>query len=156
MEFFDEKDTELLLGESIDPSCFNDTNLGRAMDKTYEKGTLSIFSKISQTAPLVKFGIDARRLNFDTTSVSVSGDYTREEEDKPPIRKKLPGHRRPFQSHDKRRHKRIDRTIENDFLFPRLRPGNAFMHGGITQHPCLFSSENFSSFRGESMKAVKG
>jgi hypothetical protein len=42
MEFFDEKDTELLLGESIEPSCFNDTNLGRAMDKIYEKGTRNV------------------------------------------------------------------------------------------------------------------
>ena len=84
-EFFDEKDTELLLGESIDPWCFNDTNVGRAMDRIYEKGTLSIFSKISQTA-LVEFGVDARRLNFDTTSVSVYGDYMREEEDEPPFK----------------------------------------------------------------------
>lgn len=84
-EFFDEKDTELLLGESIDSSCFNDTNVGRGMDRIYEKGTLSIFSKISQTA-LVEFGVDARRLNFDTTSVSVYGDYTREEEDEPPFK----------------------------------------------------------------------
>jgi hypothetical protein len=43
------------------------------MDRIYEKGTLSIFSKISQTA-LVEFAVDARRLNFDTTSVSVYGD----------------------------------------------------------------------------------
>lgn len=84
-EFFDEKDTELLLGESIEPTCFNDANLGRAMDKIYEKGTLSIFSKISQTA-LAEFGVDGRRLNFDTTSVSVHGDYTREEEDDPPFK----------------------------------------------------------------------
>lgn len=84
-EFFDEKDTELLLGESIAPSCFNDANLGMAVDKIYEKGTQSIISKISQTA-FAEFGVDARRLNFDTTSVPVYGDYTREEDDEPPFK----------------------------------------------------------------------
>ena len=32
-EFFEEKDTELLLGSAVEPDCFCDTNLGRAMDK---------------------------------------------------------------------------------------------------------------------------
>lgn len=74
MEFFEEKDTELLLGTAVKPSRFCDTNLGRAMDKIYETGTLGIFSQIAQNA-LVEFNVDARRLNFDTTSVSVYGDY---------------------------------------------------------------------------------
>ena len=38
-EFFEEKDTELLLGSAIiQPDCFCDTNLGRAMDKIFETG----------------------------------------------------------------------------------------------------------------------
>ena len=73
-EFFEEKDTELLLGSDIEPGCFCDTNPGRAMDKIFEAGTLKIFSQLSQNA-ITGFGVDARRVNFDTTSVSVYGDY---------------------------------------------------------------------------------
>ena len=73
-EFFEEKDAELLLGEAIEPSCFCDTNLGRAMDKIFEAGTLKIFSQLAQNA-IAAFKVDARRVHFDTTSVSVYGDY---------------------------------------------------------------------------------
>jgi len=73
-DFFEEKDTELLLGSAIEPDCFCDTNLGRAMDKIFETGTLKIFSKLAQNAISV-FDVDARRVHFDTTSVSVYGDY---------------------------------------------------------------------------------
>jgi transposase len=73
-EFFEEKDAELLLGSAIKPGCFCDTNLGRAMDKIFEVGTLKIFSQLAQNA-LVEFDVDPRRLNFDTTSISVYGDY---------------------------------------------------------------------------------
>jgi len=73
-EFFEEKDTELLLGSAIEPERFCDTNLGRSMDKIFEVGTLKIFSQLAQNA-LTEFDVDPRRLNFDTTSVSVYGDY---------------------------------------------------------------------------------
>ena len=73
-KFFEEKDTELLLGSAIEPGRFCDTNLGRAMDKIFEVGTLKIFSQLAQNAIAV-FDIDPRRLNFDTTSISVYGDY---------------------------------------------------------------------------------
>jgi len=73
-EFFEEKDTELLLGSAVEPDRFCDTNLGRAMDKIFEAGTLKIFSQLSQNAISV-YDIDARRVHFDTTSVSVYGDY---------------------------------------------------------------------------------
>ena len=49
-EFFEEKDTELLLGSAIEADRFCDTNLGRAMDKIFETGTLKIFSQLSQNA----------------------------------------------------------------------------------------------------------
>ncbi len=73
-EFFEEKDTELLLGESIEPERFCDTNLGRSMDKVFETGAQKIFSQLAQNA-LTAFEVDPRRLHFDTTSVSVFGDY---------------------------------------------------------------------------------
>jgi transposase len=73
-EFFEEKDTELLLGAAIEPERFCDYNLGRSMDKIFETGTQKIFSQLAQNA-LTVFNVDPRRLHFDTTSVSVFGDY---------------------------------------------------------------------------------
>ena len=73
-EFFEEKDTELLLGAAIEPERFCDYNLGRSMDKIFETGTQKIFSQLAQNA-LTVFEVDPRRLHFDTTSVSVFGDY---------------------------------------------------------------------------------
>ena len=73
-EFFEEKDTELLLGADIEPERFCDYNLGRSMDKIFETGTQKIFSQLAQKA-LTVFAVDPRRLHFDTTSVSVFGDY---------------------------------------------------------------------------------
>ncbi|BBO66667.1 IS4 family transposase [Desulfosarcina alkanivorans] len=73
-EFFEEKDTELLLGTAIEPERFCDTNLGRSMDQIFETGTQKVFSQIAQNA-LTVFAVDPRRLHFDTTSVSVFGDY---------------------------------------------------------------------------------
>jgi len=43
-EFFEEKDTELLLGTAIEPERFCDYNLGRSMDQIFETGTQKIFS----------------------------------------------------------------------------------------------------------------
>jgi len=73
-EFFEEKDTELLLGAPIEPERFCDYNLGRSMDKIFETGTQKIFSQLAENA-LTIFEVDPRRLHFDTTSVSVFGDY---------------------------------------------------------------------------------
>jgi transposase len=73
-EFFEEKDTEILLGTDIEPERFCDYNLGRSMDKIFETGTQKIFSQLAQNA-LKVFRVDPRRMHFDTTSVSVFGDY---------------------------------------------------------------------------------
>ena len=73
-EFFEEKDTELLLGAPIEADRFCDTNLGRSMDKIFDTGTQKIFSQLAQNA-LNAFDINPRQVHFDTTSVSVYGDY---------------------------------------------------------------------------------
>ena len=73
-EFFEEKDAELLLGTAVGTERFCDYNLGRSMDKIFETGTQKIFSQLAQNA-LTGFDVDPRRLHFDTTSVSVFGDY---------------------------------------------------------------------------------
>jgi len=73
-ESFNGMDTELLLGKPIAPGQFNDTNLGRVMDTLFNTGTQKIFSQISQNA-IGCFKLDTRHHHFDTTSVSVFGDY---------------------------------------------------------------------------------
>jgi len=73
-DFFHEKDTELLLGTAIDPEHFSDHNLGRVLDKIYDAGAQAIFSRLSQNA-LKRFKIDSNNVHFDTTSISVYGDF---------------------------------------------------------------------------------
>jgi transposase len=73
-EFFHEKDTELLLGSQIDPELFCVHNLGRVLDKIFDTGAQAIFSQLSQNA-VKRFEIDSRNVHFDTTSISVYGDY---------------------------------------------------------------------------------
>lgn len=73
-EFFDHQDTELLLGKKTDPLQFSDYTVGRVLDRIYDYGTMKLFSQIAMQA-LTSFKIDRRHLSFDTTSVSVQGDY---------------------------------------------------------------------------------
>ena len=77
--FFHEKDTELLLGTRIDHKLFCDHNLGRVLDKIYDTGAQTIFSELSQNA-VRRFGIESRNVHFDTTSISVYGDYDQTDE----------------------------------------------------------------------------
>ncbi|MBW2655890.1 MAG: IS1634 family transposase [Deltaproteobacteria bacterium] len=74
IDFFEEKDTELLLGEPIVRERFTDHNVGRALDKMFEAGTQKIFSQLSQNA-IGGFKINTEKVHYDTTSVSVFGDY---------------------------------------------------------------------------------
>jgi transposase len=62
------------LGSTIDPEHFSDHNLGRVLDKIYDTGAQAIFSQLSQNA-IKRFDINANNVHFDTTSISVYGDY---------------------------------------------------------------------------------
>lgn len=73
-DFFEDKDTELLLGTQTDPLRFSDHTIGRVLDKLFETGTQKIFSALSQNA-VDLFEIDTSSAHFDTTSISVYGDY---------------------------------------------------------------------------------
>ncbi len=73
-DFFEEKDTELLIGEAVLAEQFTDYNIGRALDKMYETGTQKIFGQLSQNA-VGGFRIQPTGAHYDTTSVSVFGDY---------------------------------------------------------------------------------
>lgn len=69
-------DTGLLLGGDVPPSAFNDTTVGRALDAIFRAGTQGVFSRVALGAcrsfPL---DVDPTHVHFDTTSVSVWGDY---------------------------------------------------------------------------------
>ena len=72
--FFEDKDTELLLGEAVDPGTFADHNLSRVLDSLYDTGTGRLFSQIAQNA-VGAFALDTACAHYDTTSISVFGDY---------------------------------------------------------------------------------
>ena len=73
-QFFEGKDTELLLGEAIALESLAGHNVGRLLDKLYEYGTLKLFTEISRQA-INAFDVDVRHVHSDTTSVSVQGAY---------------------------------------------------------------------------------
>lgn len=72
--FFEDKDTELLLGEALDPASFADHNVSRVLDSLYDAGTGRIFSQIAQNA-IGEFALDTACAHYDTTSMSLFGDY---------------------------------------------------------------------------------
>jgi len=72
--FFRHQDTELLFGREVPWTAFNDTTVGRAMDAVFEAGTQKVFSEVTFQASS-KFPLDMHHVHFDTTSVSVWGDY---------------------------------------------------------------------------------
>ena len=80
--FASQVDTRLLLGKELAPSSFNDTTLGRALDAIYAAGTEQLFSQVALSAASVfPLEVDTRHVHFDTTSVSVWGDYALCEEE---------------------------------------------------------------------------
>jgi transposase len=73
-EFFEDQDTELLLGKKVDAKSFNDINVGRFIDKVFDGCAVRIFKEISMRA-VSRFGLNCRHVSFDTTSKSVYGAY---------------------------------------------------------------------------------
>jgi len=85
--FAESVDTGLLLGRSIPSGAFNDTTIGRSMDAIFDAGTEKLFSQVAfRAAGAFPLDVDMRHTHFDTTSVSVWGDYPAcEEGDGDPI-----------------------------------------------------------------------
>jgi transposase len=55
-QFFEDKATEHLLGEGIEPKQLNDDKIGRVMDKLYQLNVSVMFLLISLAA-VKKFGV---------------------------------------------------------------------------------------------------
>ena len=80
---FADYDQKLLFGRELPPGYFNDDNVGRVMDHIYEVGTQKIFSALSLSA-LKRFPqLSTKHVHFDTTSVSLYGNYENTADDAP-------------------------------------------------------------------------
>src|SRR5438132_3078750 len=73
-EFFTHQDTALLLGKAVPPETFQDDTVGRVLERLYAVGTMKIFTACAVRADQV-YGLDKRYVHFDTTSISVYGEY---------------------------------------------------------------------------------
>jgi transposase len=78
-EFFTHQDTALLLGKAVPPEAFQDDTVGRVLERLYATGTMKVFTACAVRADRV-FGFDKRYVHFDTTSITVYGDYLPPEE----------------------------------------------------------------------------
>ena len=86
--FFEGRDTQLPLGERVDASVFNDDNAGAALDLLYAPGTQRLYTEVSMAA-FRAFELSTDKVHFDTTSVSVYGDYRCNEDDEEAARLRL-------------------------------------------------------------------
>src|SRR5919205_859982 len=73
-EFFTRHDTALLLGKKVAPEAFQDDTVGRVLERLYDTGTMKVFTACAVRADQA-FRFDKRYVHFDTTSVSVYGEY---------------------------------------------------------------------------------
>jgi transposase len=76
-DFFNTKPTELLLGENVTADNLNDDSLGRGLDALYEANAEFVFSKIAAKAIEI-YKIIVKSAHYDTTSVSLDGNYENE------------------------------------------------------------------------------
>lgn len=78
-EFFATQDTEQLFGAGYEASAFNDDALGRTLDRLFEAQSWKVYSELSLTV-LRTLGLPLNLLHADTTSFSLHGDYTDQED----------------------------------------------------------------------------
>src|SRR5215472_6743910 len=83
-QFFANKPVEHLLGPGISAEMLNDDCLGRTLDWLYAHDLTKLFAGIASRARQI-FGIQAEQVRVDTTSFSVSGEYTQDEEAQGPV-----------------------------------------------------------------------
>src|SRR5438270_6552044 len=76
-QYFANKPVEHLLGAGIKAEMLNDDCLGRTLDWLYAHDRTKLFAAIASRARQI-VGIKAEQVHVDTTSFSVSGEYTTE------------------------------------------------------------------------------
>lgn len=85
MESYERRDKEILLGKRVPAGMFNDDTVGRVLDLLFETGTQRILSELAMKA-VQKREISTRAVHFDTTSVSVHGEFRGNDASSPPLR----------------------------------------------------------------------
>lgn len=73
-KFLENKPVEKLLGQGLCAEDFNDDALGRFLDKVHEYGESKLFSELALPIAL-KHKLLSKSAHFDTTSLSVYGEY---------------------------------------------------------------------------------
>jgi len=73
-EFFANQDIALLLDRDVSSEYFADHNVTRVLDRAHEIGSIKIFTEIAKRGVSI-FGVNTDHVSFDTTSMSVFGDY---------------------------------------------------------------------------------
>ena len=91
-DFLSEQDVELLVGKDIPASSFSDINVGRSLDAIFEAGSTRIITELGVQATKA-FALNTTVPSYDTTSVSLWGDYHQcEVEPAPPGSRVIRGH----------------------------------------------------------------
>jgi transposase len=78
-KFLANKPVDRLLGEGIKAEDFNDDALGRFLDAVYEYGTTKLFTEMAFEVGIEQ-GLLGQTAHFDTSTLSVYGEYENEEE----------------------------------------------------------------------------
>lgn len=78
-QFFENKPVELLFREGVSPAQFNRFKLGRSLDKVFSYGCDVFFSEVALLVCRQE-GIDLRFNCLDTTSFSLTGEYSERDE----------------------------------------------------------------------------
>lgn len=79
-QYFANKPVEHLLGRGITADMLNDDCLGRTLDWLYAHDPTKLFAGIARRARQV-FGVSTKQVHVDTTSFSVSGEYSQEKKE---------------------------------------------------------------------------
>jgi len=98
-EFMADQDVELLLGEQVPAKSFSDTNIARSLDAIFKAGSSKIITELGMNATNI-FHLDPSIPSYDTTSVSLWGNYKAcENEQTPPGPVITYGHSKDHQPH---------------------------------------------------------
>jgi transposase len=80
-DFLQNKPVDRLFGQGITADMFNDDALGRCLDAIYKFGVTPLFAELAFDIG-TQFGLLGKTARFDTTSLTVFGDFKEKEEKK--------------------------------------------------------------------------
>ena len=83
--FFEDKATQLLLGQKVKSDYINDDVLGRCLDKLYDFGVSKLYMELAEHV-VDKLGLQITSHHLDSTSFHTDGDYDHAIEDESRIK----------------------------------------------------------------------